>query len=108
MAPVLKNTLTLETGRSAWAEYVGFYTSDTTWSDAEVLSWHDNLVVMWVPGGNPDPIGSLIKLTRVKGEVFREVDNDGELGKHYIFSRDAEGNVVGLKFNNNLLTKTSR
>ena len=105
MAPFLTGLRPKETEQNAWAEYAGFYTSDTTWSDAEVLSWHDNLAVMWVPGGNPDPIGSLTMLTRAEGEVFREVSADGELGKHYIFSRDAEGNVVGLKFNNNVLTK---
>jgi CubicO group peptidase (beta-lactamase class C family) len=108
MAPVLKSPHSEEMEPSKWVEYAGFYTSEKTWSDAEVLSWNDHLAVMWVPGGNGDPIGSLTKLTRVEGEVFRQVGADGKLGKHYIFSRDAEGNVVGLKFNNNVLTKTTR
>ena len=105
MAPVLKSLHSKKTEKSQWAEYAGFYTSGNSWSDAEVLWWNDTLVVLWVPGGNPNPVGSLTKLSRVEGEVFREVGADGKLGKHYIFRRDAAGNVVGLKFNNNVLTK---
>ena len=105
MAPVVNTVRSESTKPNTWAEYAGFYTSDQTWSDAEVLSWKDNLVVRWVPGGNPDPIGSLTRLARVEGEVFRAVGADGALGKHYVFRRDAKGNVVSLKFNNNVLTR---
>ena len=107
MAPVLTMPRTTET-KSRWAEYSGFYTAEQTWSAAEVLPWQDGLAVMWVPGGNPNPIGSLARLTRVEGEVFRQVGVDGEPGKHYIFKRDDGGSVVGLKFNSNVLTKTAR
>jgi hypothetical protein len=92
---------------NAWDDYIGFYSSPNTWSDAEVLSWKGGLALMWVPGGNPDPVGSLVTLTRVEGEVFRQLNANGELGKHYIFRKDADGNVVSLKFNNNLLRKAA-
>ena len=108
MAPVLKRPHRDETGQSGWEEYIGFYTSADTWSDAEVLSWEDGLAVMWVPGGNPNPLGSLARLTRIDGEVFRQLEADGELGKHYIFHRDQDGNVVSFKFNNNVVVKTAR
>jgi CubicO group peptidase (beta-lactamase class C family) len=108
MAPVLTSSSSDMVEANAWDDYIGFYSSPNTWSDAEVLSWKGGLALMWVPGGNPDPVGSLVTLTRVEGEVFRQVNANGELGKHYIFRKDADGNVVSLKFNNNLLDKVTR
>ena len=107
MAPVLRSPSSDTVESKAWNDYVGFYTSANTWSDAEVLSWRGELALRWVPGGNPDPVGSLVALTRVEGEIFRQVNSDGKLGKHYIFRKDADGNVVSLKFNNNLLRKAA-
>jgi CubicO group peptidase (beta-lactamase class C family) len=89
-----------------WTKYIGYYTSDESWSDAEVLQWNGSLAVMWV--SLSDPGGSLTMLKRVSGDVFREFDDNGELGKHYIFGTDARGNIVSMKFNNNLLKKTAR
>jgi CubicO group peptidase (beta-lactamase class C family) len=105
IAPVLQSPHGDETERGEWSEYAGFYSAAETWSDAEVLPWQDQLAVMWVPGSNPNPVGSLVKLKRIDGEVFRQVTDDGELGKHYIFRRDADGHVVAMKFNNNLLKR---
>lgn len=108
MAPVLQTLHSKEHEQGQWEDYAGFYTSPNTWSAAEVLSWKGELALRWVPDGNPDPVGSLIMLTRVDGEVFRQVDADGGMGKHYIFRRSAEADVVSLKFNNNLLDKVTR
>ncbi len=107
MAPALKSTQ-VDENPPRWAAYTGYYTADESWSEAEVVEWEGSLAVMWVPGGNPDPVGSLIKLRRVEGDVFRQVRSDGELGKHYVFSTDDEGHVVAMRFNNNILKRTAR
>jgi hypothetical protein len=90
---------------SEWAKYTGYYTADKAWSDAEVVEWDDSLAVMWVPTQNP--MGSLAMLKRVDNNVFRQIGDNGEMGKHYIFGADAEGHIVSMKFNNNLLRKTT-
>jgi hypothetical protein len=105
MAPALRSPTTDDEPRR-WAKYTGYYTADETWSEAEVVEWQGSLAVMWVP--TPDPVGSLIRLRRIEGEVFREVRGDGTLGKHFVFGSDAEGNIVAMRFNNNILRKTDR
>jgi len=106
MAPALKAATGEEEGPDKWARYAGYYTADESWSEAEVLEWDGSLAVMWVP--TPDPVGSLVRMQRVEGEVFRQVKGDGELGKHYVFRADSAGDIVGMRFNNNLLKKTVR
>jgi hypothetical protein len=88
-----------------WATYTGFYTADETWSAAEVLPWEGSLAVMWVPTGNP--VGSLVQLRRVESNVFRQQRGDGTLGKHYMFKADPTGDIVRMRFNNNLLDKVA-
>lgn len=106
MAQALKDQNVKEEGSGEWAKYIGYYTSDNSWSEAEVLEWDGSLAVMWIP--TEDPVGSLTRLRNVGGHVFRQVRGDGELGKHYIFGTDATGDIVSMKFNNNLLKKTVR
>jgi CubicO group peptidase (beta-lactamase class C family) len=106
MAPALTGPSSGKTGPSEWKRYTGYYTADKSWSEAELLEWNGSLAVMWVP--TEDPVGSLVTLRRTGGDVFREVRGNGELGKHYAFRAAASGNIVGMKFNNNLLTRTVR
>jgi len=106
MAPALLNPGGMNEVSSEWAKYTGYYTADDVWSDAEVFQWNDSLVMMWVP--TQDPLNSITMLNRIEGNVFRQVRNDGGLGKHYIFGTDTAGNIVSMKFNNNILKKTAR
>jgi CubicO group peptidase (beta-lactamase class C family) len=106
MAAALTAPMTKVEGLREWAEYTGYYTADKSWSEVELLEWDGSLSVMWIP--TPDPLGSLEKLKRVEGNVFRRVKSDGKLGKHYVFKTDAAGNSISMKFNNNLLKKTVR
>jgi CubicO group peptidase (beta-lactamase class C family) len=106
MAPALLNTRGMKELASEWAKYTGYYTADNVWSDAEVFQWNDSLALLWVP--TEDPLNSLTMLTRIEENVFRQVRNDGSLGKHYIFGTDTDGNIVSMRFNNNLLKKTAR
>lgn len=106
MAPALMAPGGEDERSSEWSKYTGYYTGEKSWSEAEVLEWEGNLAVMWIP--TPDPVGSLVKLQRVEGEIFRQVKSDGTLGKHYAFKAGPDGNVVSMRFNNNLLEKTHR
>lgn len=106
MAPALINTDDMKEVSSEWANYTGYYTASNVWSDAEVFQWNDSLAMMWVPTENP--LNSITMLTRIEGNVFRQVRNNGELGKHFIFGTDAERDIVSMRFNNNLLKKKSR
>jgi len=89
-----------------WSKYCGYYTSDESWSEAEVLEWDGGLAVLWLP--TEDPLGSLVRLSRTEDEVFRQINDDGKLGKHYVFKKDSKGGIVGMKFNNNLIWKAGR
>jgi CubicO group peptidase (beta-lactamase class C family) len=106
MGPALLDPGSKKEEPSEWAKYTGYYTADKAWSEAEVIQWNGSLAVMWVPAH--DPMSSLTMLTRINENVFRQVGNDGKLGKHYVFKADAAGDIVGMKFNNNLLQKTVR
>ena len=106
MAPALLNPGDMRELSSEWSKYTGYYTEDDVWSDAEVLQWNDSLAMMWVP--TEDPLNSVTMLTRIEGNVFRQVRNDGSLGKHYIFGADANGDIVSMKFNNNIYRRTAR
>jgi hypothetical protein len=87
---------------NAWSQFAGYYEAEGAWSDAEVVEWDGCLAVLWVPTLNPT--NSLVKLQSVEDGLFRQVDGEGNLGKHYAFAIDAAGNVR-MRFNNNLLQK---
>jgi CubicO group peptidase (beta-lactamase class C family) len=103
IAPALRVPAGNEGDANRWKKFTGYYTADKSWSDAELVQWDGVLAVMWIPTENP--VGSLVKLRRVEGNIFRQVRGDGSLGKHYVFKTDAAGDVVSMKFNNNLLRK---
>jgi CubicO group peptidase (beta-lactamase class C family) len=89
-----------------WKDYVGYYSADISWAAAEVLEWNGSLCVMWLPAH--EPLNSLIKLQPVENGVFRQVNSDGTLGKHYIFGTVDSNGDMWMKFNDNQLKRTSR
>jgi CubicO group peptidase (beta-lactamase class C family) len=88
-----------------WSQLAGYYTAEQSWSDADVLEWDGSLAVLWVPAQNP--MNSLVRLSHVEDGIFRQIDDEGNLGKHYVFEADAAGNIR-MRFNNNILSKTER
>jgi CubicO group peptidase (beta-lactamase class C family) len=90
---------------NTWSQYAGYFAAAGAWSDAEVVEWDDGLAVLWVP--NLYPVNALVKLQHVEDGLFRQVDGAGNLGKHYAFAVDGAGDVR-MRFNNNLLRRTSR
>lgn len=92
-------------GPNPWSHFAGYYAADRAWSAAEVLEWDGSLAVLWVPSQNPAQ--SLARLRHVEGGVFRQVDGEGNPGKHFVFAADAAGDVR-LRFNNNILRRAER
>ncbi|MBN2170149.1 MAG: beta-lactamase family protein [Candidatus Krumholzibacteriota bacterium] len=105
MSEALKNAGEDENEPNEWSRYTGTYTADRAWSEAEVLEWEGSLAVLWVPAQHP--LQSLARLRHVEGGVFRQVDAEGEPGKHFVFGTDGAGNV-GMKFYNNVLWRARR
>jgi hypothetical protein len=89
-----------------WDDYVGYYDADISWAAAEVLEWNGSLCVMWLPADGP--LNSLIKLQHIREGIFRQVNSDGTLGKHYIFGKVDGSGDMWMKFNNNQLKRTTR
>ncbi|MBN2409015.1 MAG: beta-lactamase family protein [Candidatus Aminicenantes bacterium] len=89
-----------------WEDYVGYYDADISWAAAEVLEWNGSLSVMWLPADGP--LNSLIKLQHIEDGIFRQVNSDGTLGKHYIFGTVDGSGDMWMKFNNNQLKKAIR
>ena len=89
-----------------WDDYVGYYDADISWAAAEVLEWNGSLCVMWLPADGP--LNSLIKLQHIEAGIFRQVNSDGTLGKHYIFGTVDGSGDMWMKFNNNQLRRTIR
>jgi len=105
LAPSLLSAPLRREAPNEWTGYVGYYTSNQAWSDAEVLEWNGSLAVMWVP--TEDPLGSLVELESVGDGLFRQLRPDGEPGKYYAFRGDSVSGIH-MKFNSNLLTRTAR
>jgi CubicO group peptidase (beta-lactamase class C family) len=89
-----------------WKDYVGYYNADISWAAAEVLEWKGSLCVMWLPAH--EPLNSLIKLQHIENGIFRQLNSDGTLGKHYIFGAVDGSGDMWMKFNNNQLKRTTR
>ena len=105
LAPALLSAREAPITESAtrWTKYVGRYTAERAWSEAEVLAWEGGLAVLWVP--SPSPLDDLIRLRPIGEGFFRQVNPDGSLGSDYVFGFDRAGGVVGMKFNNNVLLR---
>jgi len=90
---------------AALGDYVGSYRAPCAWSEAEVLPWRGTIAVLWVPSGNFDPLGSLERLQRVDGGLFRRIEGDGGLGKQYVFGPGGADGRIRMRFNNAILER---
>jgi len=105
MATALNAANQENTATNDWSSHAGYYTAARSWSEAEVLEWKGSLAVLWIPSNNP--LGSLVELNHLGGGIFRQVDSEGNLGKHYIFEVDDASDIISMKFNNNILRRVS-
>ena len=77
-------------------KYVGRYERPIG-REMQVLIWYGELAVLSLPSDNPSE--SLTKLKRVKGNIFRRLRDDGELGEEVVFETGPDGKVVRLIWN---------
>jgi CubicO group peptidase (beta-lactamase class C family) len=77
-------------------KYVGRYERPIG-REMQVVIWNGELAVLFLPNDNPSE--SLTKLKRVKGNVFRRLRDDGELGEEIVFETGPDGKVLRLIWN---------
>ena len=87
------------------ARLLGFYSDDLAWSDVLVIRRDGEICLLWMGEGLGNPVGSLIRLHPVGELVYRQIESDGSLGKHYVFEADDAREAVRLRFNTSILTK---
>lgn len=98
------NNNEIETNVGKWKEYTGYYSSDDTWADLEVIEWDGDINVMGLPPYRL--LSDMTKLSQIEKDIFREVWSSGSLGKHYVFGRGTDNRIQSIKFNNNILFRS--
>jgi CubicO group peptidase (beta-lactamase class C family) len=78
------------------AKYVGRYERPIA-RESHVVIWEDGLGILSLPNDNPSE--NLTKLRRIKGNVFRRVRDDGELGEEIVFETGPDGKVLHFTWN---------
>jgi len=87
-------------------DYVGYFNPQPWSSELYVGKWDDKLVLLYLPSSSPG--SALTFLKHIKGDEFRRVREDGELGESILFLRDNDGKVSKMKRNNNFYSKLSK
>ena len=85
------------------AAYAGSYDYAPWGGEMLVFPWEDGLAFIDLPSTNPR--AEIVRLRAVPGKPdrFRRIRKDGELGEAIVFTRDAEGRVIGVvRWNNPL------
>tara|TARA_R110002073_G_scaffold53840_4_gene138868 strand:- start:73695 stop:75128 length:1434 start_codon:yes stop_codon:yes gene_type:complete len=72
-------------------DYTGFYNMNPWNSSVYISTWGEGLVVLQLPENRPKYGMRFFK--HIKGDTFRHIKENGELGDEYIFERDEDGKV---------------
>jgi len=72
-------------------DYIGYYNMNPWNSMVYVSTWGEGLVVLQLPENSPKY--GMMFYKHVKGDTFRFIKNNGELGAEFIFERDKKGKV---------------
>ena len=99
---ILSN-VTLKKGEeiNRFEEFEGKYISQPWVSETYVQSWGDNLALLSLP--SDDPYISLYK--HIKGDIFKKILNNNELGQELKIIRDDNNKVVAYKTHQNIYKK---
>ena len=87
-------------------EYTGYYNEMPWWGEVYISTWKGKLVALYLPAEKPEESMTFFK--RVKGDIFRRLRDDGELGEELVFERDSEGKIIRLKQFENYSVKIAR
>jgi CubicO group peptidase (beta-lactamase class C family) len=80
-------------------DYVGSYDYRPWTGEALVFRWKDSLAVVDMP--TMDPLGDMVELRYVEGDLFRTVRSDDEPGHEVFFRRDDQGQVTHVVSHSN-------
>lgn len=80
-------------------DYVGSYDNRPWNGEAMVFRWQDSLAVVDMP--TMDPLGDMVELRYVEGDLFRTVRSDDEPGHEVLFRRDEQGRVTHVVSHSN-------
>jgi CubicO group peptidase (beta-lactamase class C family) len=84
-------------------DYVGFYSGQPWGSERYIGTWNGKLVSLRLPSDNPVQDVTMYKY--IKGDTFKRIKENGELGETIIFDRDKDGNVYRGKSHQNYTVK---
>lgn len=75
-------------------DYVGRYMSGLGAGETAVVHWKGGIATLRLPTDQPHR--SLTKLKHIEGDTFRQIEDDGDLGREVIFERDETGKVIRM------------
>ena len=84
-------------------DYVGFYNMNPWNSEVYVSSWGQDLVVLQLPENSPKR--GMMFYKHIKGDTFRYIKENGELGDEFVFERDSNDKVYRYKEGGNYKNK---
>jgi len=87
-------------------DYVGHFNPQPWASEMYIGKWGDKLALIYLPSSSPG--SDLTFFKHVKGDEFRRVRENGELGESISFIRDEDGNITKMKRYNNFYTKINK
>ena len=87
-------------------EYVGYYSRMPWSSEVFISTWGDMLVTLGLPSNNPSESMTFYK--HIKGDTFRRIRDDEELGETFVFERDQKGKIINSTSHGNFLKKIDR
>jgi len=87
-------------------QYIGYYNQQPWWSESYISTLNGQLVEMPLPVESPGKAMTFYK--HIKGDVFRRVRDNEELGETMVFERDKNNNITHYKQHGNLSEKIIR
>ncbi len=98
-AALQKVTTPPEAAPIDFAPFEGNYGSKIWGGEMALRGWGKHLVGVRIPS---DEIKDLLKLKHVQGDQFVRVTDDGEARETWVFQRDDDGVVIGVKSHSNV------
>ena len=96
MSKAVESPGTAEKPAPDLAKFVGRYERPIG-RETQVVLWNDGIAMLSLPNDNPSD--SMTTLRRVKGNTFRRLRDDGELGEEIVFETGPDGKVAGFVWN---------
>lgn len=87
-------------------DYTGYYNMNPWNSSVYISTWGEDLVVLQLPENSPKYGMRFFK--HIKGDTFRHIKENGELGDEYVFERGENGKVYRYNEGGNYKNKMSR